>query len=412
MRPFKYLPFGVGMLLVSSLLPAATSNTSWGNWLENQIRQHPEIIAARETMDASLSMADGQGRPLYNPELETEYEREGNADNFRVGLSQVIDWHNKRGTRKQQAVFGRKAARSNYALVVAQKTADALRALAIWQAAQRTAELASQQEEQLGILLELVNKRLQAGDLSQVDAELAILSLTQRLSAAAQAQVGLKQAEVKSRELLPGWTPGQTSIPEAFWRVALNGQSDHWLEKHPAVATARAEWEISKQAAVIARKQTRSDPSPGVNIGKTDNEDVLGLTFSVPLNIRNNFSAEAQAANQRSLSARSRYQTVRRSQQLAAEAAKASMQALRQRLERWQLLAQGLEDNSEKLLERQWRSGDLGTAEYLLALRQRAEGLQAGIDLRKQYRTAYIDWLFQSGQIHAALTQLKQSNIQ
>jgi len=408
MRLFNRLPFGIGMLFVSNLLFAAAPDPSWGNWLEDQVRQHPAIVAARETMNAALSIADGQKRPLYNPELETEYEREGSADNYRLGFSQTIDWRDKRGTRNRQAVFSREAAVKNYKLAVAQKTSAALSALIDWKAARQTAELARKQETQLDTLLELVTKRQRAGDLSQVDAELAILSLSQRLNAAAQAQVDLKKSEVSSREILPEWTTELANIPDKFWVIHLKSESDRWLEQYPAVAAARAEWKVLKQAAVIARKQTRSDPSFGVNIGKTDGDDVLGLRLSVPLNIRNNFSAEARAASQLAMSAQSRYQTVLRRQQYAAEAAKAVLSELKQRLERWQKLIQGLEKNSEKLLERQWLSGDLGTAEYLLALQQRAEGLKAGIELQKQYQSAHIDWLFQTGQLHTALTRLKQ----
>ncbi|HID82806.1 MAG TPA: hypothetical protein EYP51_10660 [Thiotrichales bacterium] len=406
MRRFRYLPFGIGLLLAANLLPAATPETAWGNWLENQISQHPEIIAARETMNAALSRADGQEQPLYNPELETEYEREGDADNYRVGVSQAIDWRDKRGTRRQQAVFNREAAQYTYALVVAQKTSDAMKALVEWQAARQTAELAGQQEAQLDTLLSLVNKRLRAGDLSQVDAELAILSLTQRLNAAAQAQVALQKARIGGREILPGWTEAQAGIPEEFWRIEPDKNPEQWFDRHPAVAAARAEWEMTRQTAVIARKATRADPSFGVNVGRSDGDDVLGLRFSVPLNIRNNFSAEAQAAHQQAMSAQSRYQHVRRSQRFAAEAAGAARSELKQRLERWQTLVQGLKENSSKLLERRWRSGDMGTAEFLLALQQRAEGLQAGIKLRLQYQQAHIDWLFQTGQLHTTLQQL------
>ena len=412
MRLFKYLPLGVSLMLASGLQSAKTPNIEWMNWLENQINQHSDIIAARETMNAALSRADGQIRPRYNPELETEYEREGVTDNYRLGLNQTIDWRDQRGTRRQRSVFDREAARQTYALAVAHKTSDALKALIAWQAARKIGKLARQQETQLDTLLTLVKKRLRVGDLSQVDADLAVLSLTQRLNTAAQAQVDLKRAETRSRKILPGWSPEQAGIPEVFWRIEAKTKHEQSLENHPAVATARAEWKANKQAAEIARKQTRSDPSIGINIGKTDDEDVFGLRFSLPLNIRNNFSAEARAASQLVLASKSRYQTVRRNQQLAVEASKAVLGELRQRLEQWHSLVKRLEENSEKLLERQWHSGDLSTAEYLLSLQQRAEGLQAGIELQQQYRTAFIDWLYQTGQMHTALSQMNPSNTQ
>ena len=180
------------------------------------------------------------------------------------------------------------------------------------------------------------------------------------------------------------------------------------MDAHPAVLAARYEWDVLQQAAELARRETKADPTLGVNAGRTDEDAVLAVTFSIPLNVRNNFSAEARAASQEALSAEARYRATRRRQQRAIEASTDALAEFQQGYERWQSLMQGRGERSENLLEKQWRSGDMSTTEYLLALQQRTEGLVAGIELRVQFQLARLDQLLQAGQINAALTQLKR----
>ena len=107
----------------------------------------------------------------------------------------------------------------------------------------------------------------------------------------------------------------------------------------------------------------------------------MGVTFSIPLNVRNNFSAETRAAERAALEAEARFQAVYRKQRFDWQAAQAAWQRFDQQYRSWKTLVHGRVENSAKLLERQWRSGDLSTTDYLLALNQRAESLLAGIAL-------------------------------
>ena len=86
-----------GRLLVGCLLhfllgvsfAADGGGSEWRHWVTTQVNAHPEIVAAREAMNAELAMADQLQRPIYNPELFGGYEREGDANNWRVGVGQI-----------------------------------------------------------------------------------------------------------------------------------------------------------------------------------------------------------------------------------------------------------------------------------------------------------------------------------
>ena len=66
-------------LSVSSFAFAKPTLSS--DWLDRQINKHPDIVSARELMNAEFSKAQGSKLPLYNPELSTGYEREGDGNN-------------------------------------------------------------------------------------------------------------------------------------------------------------------------------------------------------------------------------------------------------------------------------------------------------------------------------------------
>ena len=384
---------------------AQTTSTSW---LSMQINKHPDIIAAKEEMNAVFSNAEGNKQALYNPELETGYEREGDANNYSIGINQTIDLWDKRETKEQQANFSLTQASKHFDFLVQEKTAQALQALVTWQAAKKQAVIAQEQEKQLETLLDIVKDRQKAGDLGQVDAELTFLSLSQMLNVTAKVQVQLKQAEAQTKELLRDWTPDKEVIPAQGLTITNYQLSPQWLEQHPLVLAAKAQWKITRSEAQLALLETKADPTIGINAGKNDRENVLGVTFSMPLNIRNNYSAQARAANQQAIAAEANFRSVMRKQRFAIQSSTDTLITYQKNYQRWQQLMDGRGKRSGDLLQKQWQSGDVSTTEYLLALQQRAEGLNAGIELQSQFQLSQIDWLLQVGQIKAATLQLSQ----
>jgi outer membrane protein TolC len=385
------------VLLLPLLAHAQTS--TWDAWLLPQIQQHPDVLAARAQWLGSNASADALEQPLYNPELSTDLERIGEEDNYRAGVSQTIDWWDKRGARQQQARHLRSAAGSLYRQRVLDKTAEALAALVEWHAAKRDADVAQSQQQQLNALLELVEKRQLAGDLSSVDAELTFLSLSQQLAQVAEVEAALQKAETRVHELLPERSPEHSDIPDDFWPSPPGSPTDKALLSHPDVASAYARWQSLKEEAEVTRRAAKAEPTVGLNVGRDGDENVVGLSFSIPLNVRNDFSATTRGANQAALEAEARFQAVYRKQRFDWQAAHAAWQRFDQQYRRWQTLVQGRITNSAELLERQWRSGDLSTTDYLQALNQRADSLRAGIELEKQTRLALIAALQHSGRL-------------
>jgi len=380
-------------------------------WLSQQINQHPEIIAAKAAMQSLVTNAKGQKLPIYNPELETGYEQEGSANNYAVGINQTLDWWDKQDARTEQANFIIAQAKQNFHYLWQTKVAQALQALIVWRSAKKQADIALAQEQQLGTLLDVIKQRQKTGDLGEIDAELTFLSLSQRLNQTAQAQVALEQAQAQVKALLPNWQPDLQMLPQQGFAIDDYELSptlrQQYLNQHPLVLAAKAQWQNSQSDAQLAALNAKADPTVGVSVGETDRETTIGLSFSMPLNIRNNYSAQINAANQQALSLEANLQAILRQQKFAIQASTATVKTYQKSYLRWQKLMQGRDKRSETLLTKQWQSGDISTPEYLLALSQRAEGLYAGIELEMQFKLSQIEWLLQLGQINTALKQLK-----
>lgn len=382
--------------------PTALSN----KWLAEQINKHPDIIAANEVMNAVFSKAQGSKLPLYNPELTTGFEREGDGNNFSIGINQIIDLWDKKESKTEQGSYRLTAASKRFTYTVAQKTAQALQGLIQLQAAKKKSMLASQQEQQLETLLNIVIDRQKAGDLGKVDAELTFLNLSQLISKAAQIQAELKQTQAVVEELLPDWQPDMQTYPVDGLAVTNFQVSEQWINQHALVLEAKALWQIKKAEAQYALLETKADPTIGLSAGKNDSENIVGITFSMPLTFRNDYLADAKAANQQAIAQEASFQSIYRKQKYIVQASTDALISNKKYLDRWLKLMSGRAESSAQLLQKQWQLGDLNTSEYLLALQQRAEGLYAGIELQTQFKLSEVEWLLNVGQLSIATKQL------
>ncbi|MCF6319008.1 MAG: TolC family protein [Proteobacteria bacterium] len=392
---------------------AQPSNHDHNKLLEkiaSQIAKHPEVIAAKKTMLGELYLADGLEKAIYNPELNTEFEREGSGNNYLVGISQSIDRSNKQAVRSQQAVFARITAQESYKLIVQQKMAQALTTLVAYQSINEQAQMSLIQEQQLENLLSIVKKRTASGDLGQLDAELAYLSLSQWFAQTATVQAQKRRVESQLQAILPNWDTQKVAVPTDLLIQKDIAAAETLVNQHPAVVAAKAQWELMQVATELAQKNKKPDPNFGINIGKIANDNLLSLSFSMPLYVRNNFSNEFKAANQQALAAESNYLTVKRNQYYAIVGSQSALQEYSKRFNKWQSLMQGRDASSENLLYNQWSLGDISTTEYLLTLQQRTEGLLAGTLLQQEYQTALIQLLLDTAQLNNHQTIIDENN--
>jgi len=386
-------------ILVYSNLTVANDKVSSETWLDSQIMNSPEVIEAQALLKASTHKVNSASQAIYNPNFESRYEREGDYNNYSFGLSQTLDMGDKRSINQSIAQMDHFVNQQRLKRVIETKKAHALSALIEWNAAKQSSFIALKQEKQLETLLSIVDEKKSAGILGPLDVELTYLSLSQTLSNIADYQLKLKSAEIKVQELLPNWTAEKFMLPEEGLGVDSYRVNPEWIDNHPNIEVAKTQWKIKQKQAQLTSAKSNIDPTIGINAGKNSEENTMGITLSIPLNIRNNYSDDIKAAYTESNAAEASYQSIHRTQTFKVKANFESVITNKKYFERWQSLMSGRAQSSAKLLKISWDAGDISTSNYLIALNQRAEGLYSGIQLETLFKLSEIDFLLSIGQL-------------
>jgi outer membrane protein TolC len=374
-------------------------STDWRGALLSQIKQHPAIVAQRQAMESEYSLSNALRQALYNPELATSVESEGDYTNYNVGINQTFDWWDKSSVRAKAADFQVKAALQSYRAALQETLAQSLVALVQYNSAEKRSELALSQEQGINILIKQVQERQAVGELGPIDSQLALYSLGKKFSETAKIIAEFEQVKMTAEQLLPSLANKEMQIPMAFWSSVPVDIALDSVNSHPAILASHAQWQIAKQNSRMAALDAKAEPTVGLSAGKSGGESTIGLSLSVPLNIRNDYSNEVKAANQSALAVESALIARLQAQKYQLKAALNTVKQYQKRNESWQELMVDEQKNADQLVAKLWRSGEINTNDYLMSLQQISDGKMAGIDMQEAYQLALIDALTQSGQL-------------
>lgn len=367
------------------------------------LADNPRLLAARSGVEAAQARALGAGRPLYNPELEISAETAA-SDTASVGISQAIDWADKRDARRGVAGFEAEAARAEFQATRQQVIGELLAALGRYYSAEALERLARQRERLMQRFVTLAERRHQAGDLSQIELDLAQLAHTQSLLQQAQASAGRTDAE-QALVAVIGSSPRQDwpALPE---RLPEPGRFDaqKLLDALPVLQVQRARIAAAQSTVTLRQREQRPDPTLGLRGGREGTGNLVGLSLSIPLYVRNDFRAETQAANAQLIEAQQTGQDLYRRTQARLTSAAERYRVTHAAWAAWERGGQPSLSSQLALLERFWQAGELSTADYLLQLNQTLETRGNALELRGQLWRSWFDWLAASGQFDRWLT--------
>ena len=77
---------------------STVADSALSGWIKEALSKSPKLQAAEAAVDAASGRFRAADQPLFNPELEFEYEST-DTDTTTGGLSQTIDWADKRSAR-------------------------------------------------------------------------------------------------------------------------------------------------------------------------------------------------------------------------------------------------------------------------------------------------------------------------
>lgn len=397
--------FGAALFIALSL-PLQAQEQSWARWLMTTVEQHPVMQAYQHELSASDYAAAAAAKPLFNPSLETSIEREGDTNNYQVGLSTDIDWWNVQDSQsrvgelfRQQSVLAVTIATNDLlAKIVTAQTNVAL--------GQQAFELARMQVEQDLALLALTEQQLAAGEISNTELAMAKSLVAQGMVTESERLTDWLTARQTLRALA-GERAEKMSINGAFWESGLTELTAAQVMDLPVVRQARLEWLTA--SAQAQQQQTAAKPVPniGVGVGRQAGESLLSVNLSMPIQWRNNYSEVVNAASERALASEQRFKAQLLNNREAVRNLAERVQQSRQRLVQWQSLHDNEMTEQIAVLQHRYAQGDLSLVDYQWQVQQLRSGKQAELTLQRNFQLTYIAYL----QVTAQLAQQVSSFI-
>ncbi len=374
---------------------SAESASNLGSFINQILNENPEIQAAQTAIEAARARVQGAGLPIYNPELELEGDKSAEDDyyNFGVGLSQAIDMHDKRGaqTRAIQADF--EATRSALKALRQTKATALLDAMARILNSEEVTSLTQQRFQLLERFQRLAEQRQSAGDIPLIEVELARMAVAEAAMVHAQAGAGLVEAKGDFFTLAGEPPPQQLSLPTSLpIRLPVAQEDERLAAAHPNVRQAHLLALAMRKQIDAADRGRRADPTLGLMAGREDESNTLSLSFSMPLQIRNNFNSRVKAARSDALQAEQESQQVYRTTLAQLQTARARYTLISQAWRVWISRGQSSLKQQSELLEQLWRAGELETTDYLVQLQQTLDTRIAGAELHGAMWHAWIKW--------------------
>ena len=369
-------------------------------WLNKNVNNHPSVLAAKSAVDSAGYQMIAADKALYNPELEIDAET-AETDSASIGLSQTIDWGDTRGARTEMAGSHKAATQFAYESTRRAIAVEFLSGLSSYHTSSALKSLAEQGNSLMKRSAKLAKERFDAGDLGKVEVDLANLSYAQarfKLADAISSHARTKQNLIA----LTGST--NTNWPELLtnYPAPKIGTPDvaKTVQQLPKMREITSRVKAAQANIKVQSGQGAANPTFAFRAGKEEEDTLLGLTFSIPLQLRNNFKAEVDVANAEMIQAERESIDAYRKLKSRLEIAIVSYQLSRDAWLAWEQSGADTLSEQIKLLERLWKSGEMNTTDYLIQLTQTLETKASAIEQRGRMWTDWSEWLIASGKIN------------
>jgi cobalt-zinc-cadmium efflux system outer membrane protein len=367
------------------------------------VEANPRLQAARSALEASRALESAAGRPLYNPELQADYESAVD-DTWEIGIGKTLDWTGKRDARSAVAAAERQAMEAEYLAQRRDLTAALLSSLTQHQVGMQRAALAAERVQAMADFAELARKRFAAGDLNQVESELATLAAMDARIQQATAGAELAEARQAVRNLTldqsPERWPSLNTVPPA---VPTIDEPQSIVLALPEMAAARRRVEAADAVIELRQRLRKPDPTLSLRGGQEDDSTLVGINFSIPLYIRNSFSDEVTAAVAERDQAQQLADDLLRRAYARFISATERYGLSHEAWQNWEQVGQPSLTRQSDVLRRLWEAGEISTTDFLVQLRQTLDTRENAIELELAMWRAWFEWLTASGQVEAWL---------
>lgn len=366
---------------------------------------HPRLVAAEAERDAAKAGYTAADMAIYNPELELDGE-ETDIKTSTLGISQTIDWGDQQGAKTVIARYKLNAALATLKQERQQLLSDLLITLTDFQNKSRLADLSQQRLALMKNFADVARQKHAAGDLNQVELDLAQLAYSESIFDNAKILAEQVEAEQAFYALYNVKASAKNSLPSMaidFEKVTLPHELDQFVMSLPQMQIVRANVAASKNTIKLRQGEASADPTIAIRGGKEDKEKLVGITLTIPFNIRNSYRAEIEVAKNEYLQAEQLAQLAWRNIRKDIIAKTRHYQLTQNAWQQWQQGGQLSIHRQLKLLKQLWRAGDLRTTDYLIQIKQNLDTQSAGIELKTTLWSSWLAWLNSTAQIESWL---------
>jgi cobalt-zinc-cadmium efflux system outer membrane protein len=361
-------------------------------FINTVVADHPRLLEERARLEVARANLQAADQALYNPELEIDSEKT-DINTSSLQLSQTIDFGDKQGARTSVAQAELVQAEAEFEIGKQSLVFDLLSALADQHTNNEIYLLVQQNLELMKEFAMISEQRHSAGDVNLVELNLARLAYSEAIMIYAQAAADASSTKEHLRALLGKSLENIPELPETLPDAKLPKDKEKFILSLPAVRLERAKV-VSAQKTVELRQSEKSwDPTIAIRGGKEDKESLTGITLSIPLNIRNSFSAEVQAAQHELIQIEYKAQQFYRDQRATVITRTLRYDLLQQAWVEWRKNGKTSIQQQLELIKRLWKIGDMSTTDYLVQLKQSIDTQTAGLELRGKLWQSAFEWM-------------------
>lgn len=399
------------ILLIFTTVNAAedisTSSAELASLIIKMVDTNSGVLSAQAGVDAAAANERAKQQPLYNPELEVDIE-EAESTAGSIGISQRIDWHDKRAAHNSIASQEVEVAAAQLHRTRQNLAIELLNAIVKYDIARQSVELAVERKRLMQESAALAGKRHEAGDLDLISLKLSRLALSEAQLKKANSSIALFDARQELFSILNEQEFTSIKLPEAPPYTAIADQSSELIVNNlPDTRVQLSRIASAREQVKLRQLETKPDPTVGVRLGQEESDLLAGINVSVPIFVRNNYGAEVDVANAElleiELQAKDKYQRAYARLLTSIERYRLTEQTWRD----WLATGALTVDEQQAALEQVWHAGEISTTEYLLQLDQMLDTQNAAVELRGRLWQAWVEWLAASGKVDDWLLTLR-----
>ncbi len=363
--------------------------------------ESPAMQGAYAVVEAAMARVDSAGRPIYNPDLVIDAERTG-VNTTSIGFNQTLDWNDKREAQSRIADQEVLAVSAELRETQQRIAVETLNALTQYATAQEMLALAMRRSQLMKGFIDAVKQRQAAGDMGALEGTLAQVTYSEALMQQAASESELAQAEAALQAVtgfvagseLAQWPqlPGELASPPERVDTTL-------LHSLPALTVLRSRMEAAKARIDLIKREGRADPTIGLRAGRDGSDSLFGLSFEIPLFVRNNFKAEVLVASHEATAEELVYRDAYRRASARLEGSLGRFNSTASAWRAWVATGQQAHREQMKLLEQMWQAGELTATDFLIQAKQNIDTQTAATTLKGEVWQAAIGWLDASGQV-------------